>query len=107
MRMGFVIFNDMTSLDFIGAYDPLVKLKTMGFLPELTWDKSATTHPKEYKTLKKYAKETVENRIVDEGSIVTAGGVTASIDLGLYLCEKIAGVKARTAIQLQMDYRES
>jgi cyclohexyl-isocyanide hydratase len=42
---------------------------------------------------------------VDEGDVVTAGGVTASIDLGLYLCERIAGREARSRIQEQMDYR--
>lgn len=28
----------MTSLDFIGVYDPVTRLKTMGFIPDLQWD---------------------------------------------------------------------
>ena len=38
MRIGFVIYDGMTALDFIGVYDPLTRLKTMGFVPELTWE---------------------------------------------------------------------
>jgi transcriptional regulator GlxA family with amidase domain len=32
---------------------------------------------------------------VEDGNIITARGVTAAIDLGLYLCEKIAGIEVR------------
>jgi cyclohexyl-isocyanide hydratase len=42
---------------------------------------------------------------VEDGNVITAGGVTAAIDLGLYLCEKIAGPDVREKIQKQMDYR--
>jgi len=51
-----------------------------------------------------FAREISSDRIVDEGRIITAGGVTAAIDLGLYLCEKIAGSEVREKIQAQMDY---
>lgn len=43
MRIGFVIFEGMTALDFIGVYDPLTRLKTMGFMPELTWERCCYT----------------------------------------------------------------
>jgi transcriptional regulator GlxA family with amidase domain len=33
----------------------------------------------------------VYEKIVDQGEIITARGVTSSIDLRLYLCEKLAG----------------
>ena len=38
MRIAFVIYDGMTSLDFIGVYDPVTRLKTMGFMPDLEWD---------------------------------------------------------------------
>ncbi len=38
MKFGFVIYSGMTSLDFIGIYDPLTRLKTMGFLESLKWE---------------------------------------------------------------------
>ena len=67
--------------------------------------KKATTHPGLTGPLRNFAREVSADRIVDEGTIITAGGVTSSIDLGLYLCEKIAGKDTREKIQKQMDYR--
>lgn len=183
MKIAFVIYDNVTLLDFAGAYDPLTRLKTMGFLPDLTYDlcarkeqvrsvegavlvadrvagdlsaydyviipggdgikelmkdpaflrwiaiasgkttiaavcggslligaagllrtRRATTHPQLMGVLNHFAGEVSADRIVDEGQVITAGGVTSSIDLGLYLCEKIAGKDAREKIQAQMDY---
>jgi hypothetical protein len=42
---------------------------------------------------------------VDEGRVVTAGGVPSSLDLGLYLVEKYWGRGARVRIANQMEYR--
>ena len=67
--------------------------------------KRATTHPNAFEELKPYcANVIVDHRIVDEGEVVTAQGVTASIDLGLHLVERIAGREARARIAKQMDY---
>ena len=182
-RIAFVVYDRMTVLDFVGIYDPLTRLKSMGFLPALTWDvcamqpmarddrglslnatrvneplggydilvvpggfgtrtlkddprfvawlqtaapaalkvsvctgalllgaagflrgKKATTHPAEYEALRPYCAEVLRERIVDEGSVITAGGVTAAIDVGLYLVERLAGADVRQKIALQMDY---
>src|SRR5712692_3238279 len=43
MNVVFVIFNGMTALDFIGVYDPVTRLKTMGFMPDLQWEICAYT----------------------------------------------------------------
>ncbi|OPY36291.1 MAG: transcriptional activator FtrA [Methanoregula sp. PtaU1.Bin006] len=67
--------------------------------------KRATTHPGLAGFLKNFAREVVPDRIMDEGNVITAGGVTTGIDLGLYLCGKIAGEEVREKIQQQMDYR--
>ena len=183
MRIGFIVFDGMTALDFVGVFDPLTRLKTMGFLPDIAWDicglskrvfdstglvfepnkvanelniyniviipggfstrrlvsdedfidwikgaekcplkasvctgaliwgaagflfgKAATTHPSAYQDLAKYCLNVSQERIVDSGDIITAGGVTAGIDLGLYLCKKIAGTEAKDKIRKQMDY---
>lgn len=45
MRLGFVIFDGMTALDFIGVYDPLTRLRSMGFMPEMGWDICAYAAP--------------------------------------------------------------
>lgn len=186
MKIGFVIYQGMTTLDFVGVYDPLTRLKTMGFLPDLNWDicalteqvvdntglklnatavhpslskydlvlvpggseaenlsknetfiqwiktmeecpliasvcsgslilgaagflkdKKATTHPTRLADLAAYCSKAVSQRIVDEGTVITAGGVTAAIDLGLYLCEKLTGRDIQEKIKRQMDYRGS
>jgi transcriptional regulator GlxA family with amidase domain len=184
MKIAFIIYEGMTTLDFIGVYDPLTRLKSMGFLQDLEWEicsftqevkdsnglrfsptrvgeslkdydmvvvpggfgsrklmndtefiqwletaefcklkvsvctgvlllgtagflkgKKATTPPDAFKELKRFCSEVVDKRIVDEGDVITARGVTSSIDLGLYLCEKLAGKKAKEKIRKQMDYQ--
>ncbi len=68
--------------------------------------KRATTHHRAYDLLRPYCAEVVpDRRIVDEGQVVTAGGVASSLDLGLYLVEKFWGSDARTKIAAQMEYR--
>ncbi len=183
MKIGFVIYDGMNALDFIGVYDPLVRLKTTSFIPELQWeicayslhvkdntgliftatqvrcslqdydmivvpggfgarkliqdvdfinwlktakpgclkvsvctgslllgaagflkDKKATTHRSAFDILKKYCAKVVDERIADEGDVITARGGTSSIDVGLYLCKKLAGIKAEGNIRQQMDY---
>ena len=173
----------MTTLDFIGAYDPVTRLKTMEFINDLEYDvcsnkdkvvsaeglmitpdnilnnlseydfivvpggngvkdivqdkefiewiktahgkstitsvcggsiilgiagllkdKKATTHPMLMEYLKKFTSSAIDKRIVEDGNIITARGVTSSVDLGLFLCEKIAGKEIREKIQKQMDY---
>lgn len=71
-----------------------------GFLRNI----NATTHPFSFQLLSKYCKRVLNERIVDEGEIITARGVTSSIDLGLYLCEKISGKEIKEKIKNQMDY---
>lgn len=67
-------------------------------------DKRATTHPSAYSLLEPYCTQISNERIVDAGDVITARGVTAAIDLGLYLCERLAGKSVKTKIQQQMDY---
>jgi cyclohexyl-isocyanide hydratase len=69
-------------------------------------DKRATTHHQAVELLRPLCREVVTNRrVVDEGRIVTAGGVSSALDLGLYLVEKFWGADARITIARQMEYR--
>jgi transcriptional regulator GlxA family with amidase domain len=183
VRVAFIIYDGMTTLDFIGVYDALTRLKTMGFDDNFNWDvcargpevvdgtglrlipgriggplaeydlvvvpgggaarrlvddhefidwlrtaepcglkasvcsgalllgaagfligKRATTHRSSFGQLASYCATVLDERIVDEGEVITARGVTSSIDLGLYLVEKFAGPEVREKIQRQMDY---
>jgi transcriptional regulator GlxA family with amidase domain len=75
-------------------------LGAAGYLRGLT----ATTHPSALKELEPYCAKVLRERIVDHGAIVTAGGVSTSIDLGLHMVERLAGSDAREKIARQMDY---
>lgn len=43
MNLGYILFDGITWLDFIGVYDPISRLKTLGYLPDLQWDCCAFT----------------------------------------------------------------
>ncbi len=184
MKIAFIVFNDITWLDFIGIYDPISRLKSLNYMTNLHWDicaytdkvtdsfgleilptefrnnlahydaviipggigtrtllfdndflnwiktaydvkykisictgslilgacgfligKKATTHYQAYETLKPYCKEVLTTRIVDDNSVITSGAVSASLDLGLYLCEKWVGPQAKNEIKKRMDYK--
>ena len=64
----------------------------------------ATTHPSAYKELEPYCKTVLQERVVDEGNIITGRGVSTSIDLGLHVVERLAGAEARSRVATQMDY---
>lgn len=64
----------------------------------------ATTHPNALEELKPYCARVVTDRVVDEDNVLTAGGVTSGIDLGLHLVERFSGTEARARVARQMDY---
>ena len=68
--------------------------------------KRATSHWAALPVLRTFGVEPVgDERIVDAGDrIVTAAGVSAGIDLGLWLAGRIAGEAKAKAIQLSMEY---
>lgn len=66
--------------------------------------KKATTNTSAYELLQPYCAEVVKTRIVRDGNVVTAGGVSASIDLGLYIVEQLPGAEAAQQVQTGMDY---
>lgn len=42
MKSAFIVFDGMTSLDFIGFYDPVTRLKSMDILDDFEWRVCAT-----------------------------------------------------------------
>jgi cyclohexyl-isocyanide hydratase len=69
--------------------------------------KKATSHPSRLDDLAAYGCRVTSDRVVDEGDVITAGGVTSAIDLGLYLCGKMTGHDVKEKIKRQMDYHGS
>ena len=185
MKIAFIAYEKMTGLDLVGFLDPVVRLLTMGFLPELKYDictirkdiitddhglkivadkvgepvdnydivfipgtyyleevrqdeellnllrtardtplkvsvctggvlfgevgflqgLRATTHPNALRTLESMCGKVVRERVVDEGHVITAGGVTSAIDAGLHVVRRLAGAEIHDKIAIQMDYR--
>ncbi len=64
----------------------------------------ATTHWLQYDLLRPYGVTPVAERIVREGKIVTAAGVSAGIDMALMLAGEIAGPELAHGIQLGIEY---
>src|SRR5262249_44725317 len=64
----------------------------------------ATTHHKSFELLRPLCGEVVtDRRVVDTGRVVTAGGVSCALDLGLHLVGKHWGADARACVAAQME----
>ena len=64
----------------------------------------ATTHWSDAKLLPDYGAEYVPERWVRNGKIITAAGVSAGIDMALFLTAQIAGEDVAKMIQLYVEY---
>ena len=64
----------------------------------------ATTHWASHDQLALFGANPVKERVVVDGNRITGGGVTAGIDFGLVLAEKLAGRNAAEMIQLGLEY---
>jgi transcriptional regulator GlxA family with amidase domain len=64
----------------------------------------ATTHWCSYDALASYGATPTEQRVVRDGKILTAAGVSAGIDLALTLVGELAGPEVAQAIQLSIEY---
>ena len=69
--------------------------------------KKATTHWNAINDLEKYGAIPVSKRVVREGKIVMAAGVSAGIDMALSLASMIKGEEIARAIQLKIEYDPS
>jgi transcriptional regulator GlxA family with amidase domain len=71
----------------------------------LLQDKRATSHWTELETLRQFGAEPVaDERVVFDGKVVTAAGVSSGIDMALTLAARIAGDDVAQAIQLAIEY---
>ncbi|QLK24367.1 DJ-1/PfpI family protein [Natrinema zhouii] len=63
-----------------------------------------TTHQVAIDDLEAHAETVVGARVVDDGDVLTAGGVTAGIDLALWLLEREFGARIATAVETEMEH---
>lgn len=67
--------------------------------------KKATTHWNAVDFLPRFGAIATEGRVVQDGNLFTAGGVTAGIDFGLAIVAELAGQAEAETIQLSLEYR--
>ncbi|MEO0355184.1 MAG: DJ-1/PfpI family protein, partial [Cyanobacteria bacterium P01_A01_bin.3] len=46
-----------------------------------------------------------EARVVDDGDIISAGGVTSGIDLALWLVERFFGAEMLAEVEVELEYK--
>jgi transcriptional regulator GlxA family with amidase domain len=64
----------------------------------------ATTHWMFLERLREFGAEPTGERVVEQGKVVTAAGVSAGIDMALGLAARVAGDDVAQAIQLGIEY---
>lgn len=64
----------------------------------------AVTHHLGMEILAATGAEPVQARVVDDGDLVTAGGVTSGIDLGLHLLARLQGPQAATDVERLFEF---
>jgi transcriptional regulator GlxA family with amidase domain len=64
----------------------------------------ATTHWTQLETLREYGAEPTAERVVEQGKIITAAGVSAGIDMALRIAQRIVGDDFAQALQLGIEY---
>ena len=66
--------------------------------------KRATTHWYAHDFLAEFGAIPVDARIVEDGKLITAGGVTSGIDFGLTLVARVFGQAEAETVQLSLEY---
>jgi transcriptional regulator GlxA family with amidase domain len=64
----------------------------------------ATTHWAAFDRLSCFGAKPTNERVVEDGKVITAAGVSAGIDMALSLAAKMAGVPFAQAVQLGIEY---
>ncbi|MDH2901636.1 MAG: DJ-1/PfpI family protein [archaeon] len=66
--------------------------------------RNATTHHGAWNDLKESGANLIEERVVDDGDLISSGGVTAGIDLALWLVEKYFGSSISFKVEDNLEY---
>lgn len=67
----------------------------------------ATTHWNAMDFLKHFGAIATEARVVRDGNVITAGGVTSGIDFGLSILAEVFGQTEAETVQLTLEYAPS
>jgi len=64
----------------------------------------AVTHAGALEDLRETGAEVVDARVVDDGDVLTAGGVTSGLDLAVHVVEREFGTTVADAVTTEMEY---
>jgi len=64
----------------------------------------ATTHWLSLEQLRDFGAKPTLERVVEQGKVITAAGVSSGIDMALRLAERLAGADVAQSIQLSIEY---
>ena len=70
----------------------------------LTNGRPATTHHTALEELRASGAHLIDARVVDDGDLIMAGGVTSGIDLAVWVVEREAGAEIAAAVAEEMEY---
>ncbi len=103
--------NDPEIVDFVrkqaSAAQWITSVCTGAFIlgaADLLHGKRATYHWAYTHLLSEYGAVHEQSRVVRDGNLITAGGVTSGIDFGLQVIAAIAGDKVAQSVQLALEY---
>ncbi|MFJ8150243.1 DJ-1/PfpI family protein [Streptomyces sp. NPDC096048] len=71
----------------------------------LTAGRRCTTHHIAQEELRSQGGHVVGGRVVDDGDLVTCGGVTSGIDLGIWLSERFFGADTALFVEEVLEYQ--
>src|SRR6476646_7067262 len=74
MRVAYIIFDGITWLDFIGIYDPISRLKSLNYLPGLTWDICSFTKTASDNFGLEIKPGKIKNRLTGYDTVIIPGG---------------------------------
>jgi transcriptional regulator GlxA family with amidase domain len=66
--------------------------------------RAATTNRNAWAELESFGADLKKNRVVDDGTLITAGGITAGIDLALHVVEREHSADLADAVAASMEY---
>jgi transcriptional regulator GlxA family with amidase domain len=70
----------------------------------ITRGRPAITHQAAVEDLRASGAQVVDERVVDDGDLITSGGVTSGIDMALWLVERELGADVADAVAAEMEH---
>ncbi|MFI7600817.1 DJ-1/PfpI family protein [Actinoplanes sp. NPDC049681] len=109
-RLAATLRTPLPGLVAAALADPTVKVATVcgGALilamAGLITGRAAVTHHDGMPALAAAGVRAIDARVVDDGDLVTGGGVTSGLDVGLYLAEREIGAHAARTVERLLAY---